>query len=258
MNTKKQIVLKFGGSVLHSKEDLKRVSGEIQRFVDQGFCVVAVVSAYYGVTEKLIAHAREQSIKSNYAAYADLIASGELQSANDLVSELRKNGSQAILKTPKELSFLAMGNRTEAQPISIDKDIILDTLLRTPIMVVPGYSAVDSVGDCVLLGRGGSDISAVFLSISLDLDSVRLLKDVDGLYNMDPNKHPHARRLSLVDYQTAKQIGGELIQPEAIDFAESKGIVIDVAAIGESSVSRIGSTQHSETLSIPRAMKQSA
>jgi homoserine dehydrogenase len=250
MSTTKYVVLKFGGSVLHSQADLRRISAEIQRFNHQGIKVFAVVSAYYGVTETLIKQAREHVINPNSVAYAELIASGEFRSATDLVKELDQLGLNASCKTPADFAFTAQGSRSDARPNSIDSNSIILALEESPVVVMPGFSAIDQYGECVLLGRGGSDISAVCVAQALKLDSVRLLKDVDGLYDSDPNKYPLAQRLPAVDYQTAKLIGGELIQTEAIDFAASKNICIDVAAIGHSFASRIGPERTSEAAAI--------
>jgi len=243
MSNTKMIVLKFGGSVLHSPADFSRIKDEILRFVSDGYRVMAVVSAYYGVTEKLIADANFNKLAKNSHEFAELIASGEFQSASDLVSFLLQHEINACCKTPADLEFIATGDRASATPVSICATKIRESLDLTPVIVVPGFSAVDSHGHCVLLGRGGSDISAVSIAHSLGLTFVRLLKDVDGLYNKDPNKFEDALRLPYVDYETARQIGGELIQAEAIDFAAQKSIRINVASIGHPFGSQIGPKQ---------------
>ncbi len=240
MSTTNIVVLKFGGSVIHSDADFHRIHHEIKRHTSQDHLVVAVVSAFYGVTESLINRAIKNGFKPSSSDYAEQIAKGEFTSANELVSYLNARGSDASRQSPAELEFMAEGARDSGKPIRINAHLINSALSRTPVIVVPGYSAIDSNGDCILLGRGGSDISAVCIAESLGLNSVRLLKDVDGLYDMDPNKHPNATRLDYVNYATAKEIGGELIQTEAIEFAASRGIFIDIAAIGETEVSRIG------------------
>lgn len=240
MNTSKKVVLKFGGSVLHSPSDFDGIRREILRFANDGYQVVAVVSAYYGFTEALISDANENCLDSKSVVFAELIASGEFRSAIELESYLVQHGSNASRRTPKELGFTAMGDRTAAKPLSIDTSKILSALNQTQIIIVPGFSAVDENGDCMLLGRGGSDISAVCIAEALNLEGVRLLKDVDGLYDADPNKVKNAQRLEYVDYATASKIGGELIQREAIDFAASKNICIDIAAIDQLYSSRIG------------------
>jgi homoserine dehydrogenase len=240
MSSVKAVVLKFGGSVLHSQDDFDRIQKEIQRFISKGHSVIAVVSAYFGVTERLIERATGAALCPDSVAYAELIAGGEFQSATELVSHLLSHDVSATVKLPCDVRFIATGERRSAMPVSVDSDQLVAALEQTQVLVVPGFSAIDQEGNCVLLGRGGSDISAVCMAHALGLDSVRLLKDVDGLYDCDPNRFDHAIRLPYVDYQTATRIGGELIQTEAIEFAASKRICIDVAGIGESFVSRIG------------------
>ncbi|MBL4672023.1 MAG: hypothetical protein JKX81_07150 [Arenicella sp.] len=240
MHTQKRAVLKFGGSVLSSPANFSRITSEIQKHLDEGFQVVAIVSAYFGVTEQLISQARERNFFTSSIEYAELISSGEFQSATDLSTHLIQQGFKASFKAPSAFSFIAEGKRDCAAPVSIDAGKIIAALKQTPIIIMPGFSAVDFEQNCILLGRGGSDISAVYVAQALKLDCVRLLKDVNGLYDMDPNKYTNAQRLSYIDYQTARSIGGELIQTEALDFAASKNICIDIAAIGKSNASRIG------------------
>ncbi|MGK0373623.1 MAG: homoserine dehydrogenase [Arenicella sp.] len=240
MNTQPRVVLKFGGSVLSSPADFARITSEIQSRLDEGSQVIAVLSAYFGVTEQLISQAKNSHLCSDSVEYAELIASGEFQSASDLSNHLIQHGFNASYKAPSAFSFIAQGMRDCATPISIDAEKITIALEQTPVVIMPGFSAIDAEKNCILLGRGGSDISAVYIAQALKLECVRLLKDVDGLYDVDPNKYANAKRLSYIDYQTAGRIGGELIQTEAINFAASKNICIDVAAIGESSASRIG------------------
>lgn len=243
MSSKNIIVLKFGGSVLHSQADFDQVQFEIERHLDLGRKVIAVVSAFYGVTEQLIHQANTQNLNADSVEFAALIASGEFRSATELVAHLNQASRQASCQTPKDLEFLAQGNRSKASPVSLNPNKVVAALTQTPVIVVPGFSAINEFGECVLLGRGGSDISAVCIAHALGLDSVRLLKDVDGLYDQDPNKYPTATRLEQVDYTTACEIGGELIQTEAIDFAQSKAMAIDVARIGSSNRSRIGARE---------------
>ncbi|MEM7360506.1 MAG: hypothetical protein AAF431_15520 [Pseudomonadota bacterium] len=240
MTNRKTIVLKFGGSVLHSQADFPTIAHEIQRFSNQGYSVIAVLSAYYGKTERLIAQATEQQIATDSVAYAEMVARGEYQSTADLVAYLVLHDIPAALRTPADFDFFASGSRTSAAPVSICADKIRQATDAHPVIVMPGFSAVDELGECVLLGRGGSDISAVCLADALGLESVRLLKDVDGLYDRDPNKNSAAQRYACVDYITAIRIGGELVQEEAVRFAQNKDIGIDIAGISRTYSTRVG------------------
>ena len=240
MKGKKRIVLKFGGSVIYSQADFEAIANEIQRFVSDGFQVVVVVSAYYDVTECLIAKASEIGISTSSSAYAAFVSSGEFETATDLTSYLVENELNASFRSPAEFDFVATGSRESASPRSISPNKINGVFETHAVIVMPGFSAVDESADSILLGRGGSDISAVFVAQALGLNSVRLLKDVDGIYNLDPNEFKHAQRLEYVDYERACEIGSVLIQPEAIEFAATKNVCIDIAAIGNSFASRIG------------------
>lgn len=240
MRSKKRVVLKFGGSVIHSQADFDAIAGEIQRFVSDDFQVVVVVSAYYDVTERLIAKASAIGINQGSSPYAAFVSSGEFETATDLTHYLVENGLNASFRSPADFDFVAIGSRESASPRSINSNKIDDAFDQHTVIVMPGFSAVDESGDSILLGRGGSDISAVFVAQALGLNSVRLLKDVDGIYDLDPNEFKHANRLEYVDYERACEIGSVLIQPEAIEFAATNNVSIDIAAIGNSFASRIG------------------
>ncbi len=71
-------VLKFGGSVLRSETDLDTAVIEVSRWRRRGDRVVAVVSAFDGVTDRLVAEARALCPlpEGQGAAYATLLATG--------------------------------------------------------------------------------------------------------------------------------------------------------------------------------------
>ena len=61
------------------------------------------------------------------------------------------------------------------------------------------------------LGRGGTDLSAVFFAARLDAHRVRLIKDVDGVYAEDPAKNPRAQRYSQMGYDQAARTVAALL-----------------------------------------------
>ena len=62
------------------------------------------------------------------------------------------------------------------------------------MVVVPGFTAGHAEHGVVTLGRGGTDLTAVFFAARLGSKRVRLLKDVDGVYAEDPAENPRAER----------------------------------------------------------------
>jgi len=82
------IVLKFGSSVLRTAADLPQAVHEIFRYARAGFGVVAVVSAFEGVTDRLIAQAKalgaDPAHEVGVSGLAALLASGERETAASL------------------------------------------------------------------------------------------------------------------------------------------------------------------------------
>jgi homoserine dehydrogenase len=213
------VVLKFGSSVLRSAADLPAAVDEIYRHVRAGQRVVAVVSAFAGVTDSLIDRAHSVGGRSDPYAYASLVGSGELESAAMLTLSLSMHGVPARLLPPEQFALRAYGDPLDAEPHDFDAALLHATLRAAAAVVVPGFVAHDEQNRTVLLGRGGSDYTALFLAKRLDADCV-LLKDVDGLYERDPaSPGPAPRRYSQVTWDDALRVAGRLVQPKTIRFA---------------------------------------
>jgi homoserine dehydrogenase len=225
------IVLKFGSSVLTHEQEVWSVVNEIQREVRRGRRVVAVVSALWGVTDRLIAEARRISPRPTGSAYARLVASGEHQAASLLSIALDQTGLEHTLLTARDVNLIALGPVDDAEPASIHAAVIRRALERAPVVVLPGFEAVDDRRQPVLLGRGGSDLTAIFVADALDAD-VRLVKDVDGVFEHDPGRvGAPARRYHTIAWDLVPKVASKLVQPKAVEFASRRGLRIHVAAI---------------------------
>lgn len=98
-------VMKFGGSILSSKEDLERVAALVKRRRDAEEELCIVVSALKGVTDTLI-QASESALKDRKAI--DTLLSGLRQTHLGLAMELdgEKAGKNAIKKLKEKLDIL--------------------------------------------------------------------------------------------------------------------------------------------------------
>ena len=100
--------------------------------------------------------------------------------------------------------------------------------------------AIGASGEPVLLGRGGSDLTAVCLAHGLDLDEVTLVKDVDGVYDKDPAKAgADAKRYHVLDWALAGEVAGKLLQPKSIEFAQKRKVAINVRQLGDEQGTRV-------------------
>jgi homoserine dehydrogenase len=235
------VVLKFGSSVLRSPELTPFVVSEIYAHVRHGQKVVAVVSAIHGQTDLLLGQARALGVPHDNSLLPRYVVLGEEQAAALVAIGCDRVGLDCVSLSVRELGIIAQGPAEDATPVRLGSDALVKALEHHQVVVVPGFGAINEAGRVVLLGRGGTDLTAVFLAAELGLASARLVKDVDGVYDGDPAVlGADAHRFGKLDWATAKQVAGKLVQLRAIDVAEARGVTIEVSAIGLDAASRIG------------------
>jgi len=238
--TDRIIVLKFGSSVLGARADLLNAVHEIYRWYREGWQVVAVVSAIGRTTENLLAEAHELATQSQPDATAELLATGERHSAALLGIALDRAGVRATVADPREIGMTAAGNALDSELVSVDRGRVIALLAESPVLVVPGFFAYSDAGKLRLLGRGGSDLSAVFLAQTLNA-RCRLIKDVDGVYESDPaTSTATLRRFITLGYADALLRARQLVQAKAVHFLEQHGASVEVASLASGYESIIG------------------
>lgn len=234
------IVLKFGSSVLRSAADLPDVVTEIYRKVREGVRVVAVVSALGDATDRLFAEAEEHGCPHDNPHGPAYVSLGEQATVALLAMACDRAGLSVRGLAPHELRLTARGDPFDAQPVALAQR--LRDLARagdSDVLIVPGFVAIDDEDRIVLLGRGGSDLTAVYLAHCLGAP-VRLIKDVDGVYDRDPHEDRGALRFGMVSWEAARSVAGVLVQPKALEFAERNGLELQVSALGRTSATWIG------------------
>jgi homoserine dehydrogenase len=240
VHPKRLCVLKFGSSVLEREDDYPKVVQEIYRHVRDGEKVVAVVSALAGETDGLLAQAeRVGGADAPDALVARLARVGELQSAALMALALSKAGLRACPLDPHEMGLVAEGSPLDSDLAGVDAEAVWARIRENDVVVVPGFIADHAEHGVVTLGRGGTDLSAVFFADRLDAHRVRLIKDVDGVYEEDPARNPEALRYPYLNYAEAEQASSGLIQAKAIHVADEKDVLIEVAALGSAEATTI-------------------
>ncbi|MBS0192550.1 MAG: homoserine dehydrogenase [Phycisphaerales bacterium] len=225
------VVLKFGSSVLPDEQSLPLAVHEVYRYLRKGQKVVAVVSAMGPTTDRLLAHARSYGDSCDAGAVAALAATGEAQTQALLMLALDRAGIPANALDPGALALVTSGPPLDARPESLDVAAIRRALEDRPVLVVPGFIGRDHLGRTSLLGRGGSDFSALYIAAGLGCDCV-LVKDVDGLYDRDPSEHADARRYRRVSYDDVLSLVEGVAQHKAVRFAREHHLSIGIGSIG--------------------------
>lgn len=230
------IVLKFGSSILPTEDSLPNAVAEVRRQLAKGRRVIAVVSAFAGVTDALLAKAasfaNQQSHFHDPASVAAFVATGEATSVALLTLALFQAGIPASALDAGAISLRTTGRADDASPASVDTDAITRALVDRPVLVIPGFVGRDDLSRATLLGRGGSDLSALFIAAHLRAKCI-LFKDVNGVYDRDPATDPaRARRFARVSYDSVLALPESIVQHKAARFARDANLRFTIAALG--------------------------
>lgn len=249
------IVLNFGHSVLNTLEDYTQAASEIYRHYRQGQNVVAVTSAQGDQTDVLMAEARRIGPEGSAKNLPELLQLGERRSAALLALALERIGAPAFVRQARDLGLTAEGSFTGARLTGLNTPQLLQDLKDHDIVVMPGFVAIGEKDRAVLLGDGGADLTALYVADQLGVEAV-LLKDVNGIYEVDPKSNPNAKRYEAISWDDATRVAGPLIAPRALGFARKNEVPFRVGTPGLPSYTRVGpATGAMKAAPSPRKLK---
>lgn len=249
------IVLNFGHSVLNTLEDYTQAASEIYRHYRQGQNVVAVTSAQGDQTDVLMAEARRIGPEGSAKNLPELLQLGERRSAALLALALERIGAPAFVRQARDLGLTAEGSFTGARLTGLNTPQLLQDLKDHDIVVMPGFVAIGEKDRAVLLGDGGADLTALYVADQLGVEAV-LLKDVNGIYEVDPKSNPKAKRYEAISWDDATRVAGPLIAPRALGFARKNEVPFRVGTPGLPSYTRVGpATGAMKAAPSPRKLK---
>jgi homoserine dehydrogenase len=235
-------VLKLGGSVLANHASLAQAVHEIYREVRRGHRVVAVVSALAGVTDRLLASAASAKSEPEPAALARLLATGEAQSVSLLGLELDRAGIPCHLLDAARAGLHTAGPLLDATLDGVDAEGLRKLLQQRSVAVIPGFVGLDRNGETSLLGRGGSDLTALYLAHALNAEC-RLLKDVEGLFEYDPAAPgPAPQRFKSVTFEDALKLDESIVQHKALRFARDHRLTFRVTRCQSAQSTLVGAS----------------
>jgi len=221
-----RVVIKFGGADLATGE---KVAQAAKMVADANYReIVVVVSAMGKTTDSLLNTAMQIGDVSD-TDYAELISMGERVSARFFCSALRTQGAKPELFDPfnDNWPLITDSNFRNARPNMEKTDELarkfIVPLLGDAIPVVCGFTGKDPNGRITVLGRGGSDTTALVLAKCLDADEVILVKETSGVLSADPKIVSGARSLNKLDIHEMfdlAQGGAKIVKPEALRYKQ--------------------------------------
>ena len=205
----------------------------IRPLCEQGTIPVVVVSAFDWATDKLSQLAACISPQPSPREYARLLMSGELRATAALSITLEAVGVPARSLTGREAGIVTSSGPVDGIISKIHIGHVLELLGRNIVPIVAGfqgyyYDPEEQRDEVSILGRGGSNQTAVALADALGQSECTMLTNVDGVYDKDPNAFDDAKKLPEV---AASELltwdpFPHVIQREAVEYGVETGVDI--------------------------------
>ena len=244
------VVDKFGGSVLRRPEDIAAAVAVVARQREAGLRPVVVVSAFEGVTDTILGAAAvllpDEGRSLRAAAHAAdsavaretdrALATGEALSAALFALGLQARGIPARSFTGAEAGIRTAAAHLGAEVRRVYSRRVREAVAADIVPVVAGFQGIGTHGELTTLGRGGTDLSAVVLSVALRAERCELFKDVGGILEADPHVVPAARFLETVDaiqLELLAELGAEIVHPVAVRRARRGRMQLVVRALDD-------------------------
>ena len=225
------IVQKYGGSSVATTEHVRAVAERIKRVHDSGPGLVVTVSAMGKQTDRLLRLAGEVSRDPSPREIDQLLSTGELQSVALLAMALHDRGVAATSLTGPQAGMKISGRYGSGVISGIRPDRLRGLLDEGQVAIVAGFQGVNTLGDIMTLGRGGSDTTAVALAAALGAERCEIFTDVDGVYTADPRIVPGARRIPVILPSEMAEMswrGARVMHPRAVELGALYGVEIHV------------------------------
>lgn len=184
------LVQKYGGTSVGTLERIAGVAEHIKNSLDETrHKLVVVVSAMGTFTDELVDMGKALHPYPPKREFDMLLTAGERISAALLSIALDRIGIRSLSLTGSQSGILTDEVHGNARITKIMGKRILEELNKNDVVIIAGFQGVSPLTkDVTTLGRGGSDLTALALAISLDAEACEIYTDVPGVMTADPRK----------------------------------------------------------------------
>lgn len=225
------IVQKFGGSSVANIERIMNVARRVLETKTKNNHLIVVVSALGDTTDELEELAFKITPTPPDREMDMLMSTGEQISCALLAIAIKSLGHDAISFTGGQVGILTDGIYTKARIERIDARRIKKAMADGKIVIVAGFQGVTRDDDITTLGRGGSDLTAVALALTLKAKVCEIYTDVTGIYTTDPRIVKEARKIPTITFDEMLEmasLGAQVMQARSIEVAKRFNIPIHV------------------------------
>ncbi len=225
-------VFKFGGTCLSTFEGRNAAVRHCLDRLSAGDSLVVVVSAMGRTGDPYATDTLASLAPGAPPGERDsLLCCGEIISSVVLAQALRDAGAPARALTGWEAGIVTDGVCGDSDIESVDAGRILECLAGGVVPVVAGFQGVSTGGSVTILGRGGSDTTALAVAAAVEASEAVLFKSVDSIYSADPALVPGAFRIDRIGAEDLRQMswqGARVVHPRAAEIAGSAGIPVEI------------------------------
>ncbi len=193
---------------------------------DLGVDGTTLLQSYLAQLEQLIAGIKQLRLVSP-PVHATVLALGELMATTLGAAYLQGEGLEVHWLDARELlrSIELVNGSERANYLGARCDYDPDPELQKRlakfdgVVLTQGFIARNARGEGVLLGRGGSDVSAAYLAAKLQAQRLEVWTDVPGLFSANPHEVPGARLLRALRYEEAQELaatGATVLHPRSV------------------------------------------
>tara|TARA_B100000315_G_C14536147_1_gene568560 strand:+ start:192 stop:1433 length:1242 start_codon:yes stop_codon:yes gene_type:complete len=229
--TNKLVIQKYGGSSVSNHEKIENAARRIISYARRGNKVVVVISAMGDTTDNLVTLAKKINPYPPEREMDMLMSTGEQISGALLAMALNRRGVGAISFTGAQVGIITDTDHTQAKILKIETDRLKKELNKGKIVIVAGFQGLSTALEITTLGRGGSDLSAVALAVSLEADLCEIYTDVDGIYTTDPRIESSAKKLKYITFDEMLELasrGAQVMHTRAVEVAKKFNIPLHV------------------------------
>jgi aspartate kinase len=225
------VVQKFGGTSLATIDRIKTSCSIIKKYVLEGKKVVVVVSAMSGETDRLLS-LYSQIDYENKMELDVILSTGEQVSAGLIACTLNSIGVKARSYCAWQIGLITNGDYSNAKIENVYTSEMIDALTSGVTPVVTGFQGYfPAEKRQTTLGRGGSDTSAIAIAAALKADKCEIYTDVDGVFSIDPNLDPKAKKLETIEYEKMIELsngGAKIMEVRSMHFANKYNVNTEV------------------------------
>lgn len=228
----KIIIQKFGGTSTATPHSRRLIYDHIQKACNNGYKVVAVVSAMGRfddpyATDTLLSLVNKNNL-SNQELDA-LMSIGETLSTLVVKSEFKDINLNVTTINNSELGIITDDVFNAANIIETKNEALLKKLEKYDVLICPGFQGCTKDHVLTTLGRGGSDLSAIALAVSLNAESVEIYSDVNGVYSADPRIVSNAFKLPYITHKAMLKLsleGAKVLNHRCVEMAAKHNVTI--------------------------------